>query len=163
MADEIDPIEWSRRAWEDGKGPAPDHFAAMAAVVRLEQLVGAALDRALREHGVSRTGYQILATLSLEPDRTLAMGQLSKRLLLHPTTVSLIADKLQARGLLSRVQSETDRRTTLASLTDEGAHTLTIVSESLSEINYGFEGVSPRLAITLTEIIRQVRHDMGDA
>ena len=163
MADEIDPIEWSRRAWDDNKGPAPDHFAAMSAVFRLEQLVGAALDRALREHGVSRTGYQILAALSLEPDQTLAMGQLSKRLLLHPTTVSLIADKLQARQLLTRSPSETDRRTTLASLTDEGAHVLSVISESLSEIDYGFEGVSSRMAVTLTEIIRQVRQDMGDA
>jgi len=163
MADEIDPIEWSRRAWEDNKGPGPDHFGAMAAVFRLEQLIGTTLDRALREHGVSRTGFQILAALSLEPDRTLAMGQLSKRLLLHPTTVSLIADKLQARQLVARSPSETDRRTTLASLTDEGAQMLSVISETLSEINYGFEGLSSRMAVTLTEVIRQVRRDMGDS
>ncbi|GAA5174341.1 MarR family transcriptional regulator [Pseudonocardia eucalypti] len=163
MSDHVDPIEWSRRLWEAGKGPEPDYFAAMAAVLRLEQLVGLALDRLVREHGLSRTGYLILVTLYLREDRTLSMGQLSKRLLLHPTTVSLVTDKLQARELVVRSPHPTDRRTILAELTDEGARTLATVSEALGEVNYGLEGVSDRMAITLTEVIRQVRESMGDA
>lgn len=162
MADHIDPIEWTRRQWEAGNGPEPDYFAAMAAVLRLEQLVGLALDRQIREHGLSRTGYLILVTLYLQEDRTLSMGRLSKRLLLHPTTVSLVTDKLQARELVLRSPHPTDRRTILAELTDDGARALVTVSESLSEVSYGLEGVTNRMAITLTEVIRQVRGSMGD-
>ena len=162
MADKVDPIDWSRCRWHEREGPAPDYFAAVAAVLRLEQLVGATLDRSIRESDLSRTGYLILVALYLKQDRTLSMGQLSKRVLLHPTTVSLVTDKLQARELVTRSPHPTDRRTILASLTEAGAHTLSVTSDALSELNYGLEGVSPRMAITLTEIIRQVRQSMGD-
>jgi DNA-binding MarR family transcriptional regulator len=162
MADQLDSIEWCRRRWEDNKGLAPDLFAAMGAVLRLEQLVGGTLDRLLREFNLNRTAYLILVTLHLKRDNTLTMGQLSKRLLLHPTTVSLVIDKLQARELVTRSPHPTDRRTILATLTDDGASTLATVGESLNTVNYGFEGVDGRLAITLTEVIRQVRKDMGD-
>jgi DNA-binding MarR family transcriptional regulator len=162
MAEHLDSIEWCRRRWEDSKGSSPDMFAAMGAVLRLEQLVGGTVERLLREFGLNRTGYLILVTLHLKSDRTLTMGQLSKRLLLHPTTVSLVVDKLQTRELVTRSPHPTDRRTILATLTDDGASTLATVSESLSEADFGLEGVEPRMAITLTEIIRQVRRDMGD-
>jgi DNA-binding MarR family transcriptional regulator len=162
MAEQLDSIEWSRRRWVDSKGLSPDLFAAMGAVLRLEQLVGGTLDRLLREFSLNRTGYLILVTLHLKSDRTLTMGQLSKRLLLHPTTVSLVVDKLQTRELVIRSPHPTDRRTILATLTDEGASALATVSESLCDVNFGLEGVDPRMAITLTEIIRQVREDMGD-
>jgi DNA-binding MarR family transcriptional regulator len=161
--DRVDSIEWCRRRWEDSKGQSPDLFAAMAAVLRLELLVGGTVDRLLREHNLNRTAYLILVTLHLKSDRTLTMGHLSKRLLLHPTTVSLVVDKLQARELVIRSPHPTDRRTILATLTDGGASTLTAVSESLSAVNYGFEGVDDRMAVTLTEVIRHVRQDMGDA
>jgi DNA-binding MarR family transcriptional regulator len=163
MAYEDDPIERARCVWEENEGPAPDHFAAMAAVLRLEQLMGAVLDRTLREHELSRTGYLILITLYLKRDRTLSMGQLSKRLVLHPTTVSLVTDKLQRRQLVSRSPSPTDRRAIFASLTAEGVQTVSTVSRTLSEVNYGLEGVNSRTAIALTEMIRQVRQSMGDA
>lgn len=162
MPEQLDSIEWCRRRWVDSTGPSPDLFAAMGAVLRLEQLVGGTLDRLLRDCSLNRTGYLLLVTLHLKSDKTLTMGQLSKRLLLHPTTVSLVVDKLQTRELVIRSPHPTDRRTILATLTDEGASALATVSESLSEVNFGLEGVDPRMAITLTEIIRQVRQDMGD-
>jgi DNA-binding MarR family transcriptional regulator len=161
MADEIDSIEWTRSCWAQKNGPEPEYFAAMAAVLRLEQLMGSTIDRTLREHGLNRTGFLILTLLYLKSDRSLSMGQLSKRLLLHPTTVSLVADKLQARHLLRRTPSTTDRRAIFANLTDEGAHALMTISKQLGEVNYGLAGVDTRMAITLTETVRHI-HDNLD-
>lgn len=162
MADQVDSIEWYRRRWEESKGPSPDLFAALGAVTRLENLVCTTVDRALREHNLNRTGYFILAILSVTRDATLTMGQLSKRLMLHPTTVSLMIDKLQQRDLVTRSPHPTDRRTILATLTDAGAMFLAELSESLSKHGFGFEGVDGRMAVALTEVIRHVRNDMGD-
>jgi DNA-binding MarR family transcriptional regulator len=163
MAEELDSIEWSRRRWREIDGADSDHFAAMAGLMRLEQMVGSAVDRTLREHNLSRTAYLVMVTLRLDRQRTLTMGQLSKRLLLHPTTVSLMTDKLQNRGLVQRNPHPTDRRTVLATLTDEGTDMLAIATRSLADVQYGFGGVSERMATTLTEVIRHVRNDMGDA
>jgi DNA-binding MarR family transcriptional regulator len=162
MAEELDSIEWSRLRWREFEGPGPDHFAAMAGLMRLEQMVGSAVDRILRENNLSRTAYLVMVTLRLDRQRTLTMGQLSKRLLLHPTTVSLMTEKLQNRGLVERKPHPTDRRTVLATLTDEGTEALATASRSLADAQYGFGGVSDRMATTLTEVIRHVRNGMGD-
>jgi DNA-binding MarR family transcriptional regulator len=162
MAEKLDSIEWSRRRWLESDGPGPDHFAAMAGLMRLEQMVGSAVDRILREHDLSRTAYLVMVTLRLDRQRTLSMGQLSKRLILHPTTVSLMTEKLQNRGLVERRPHPTDRRTVLAALTDEGTEVLASTSRSLADAQYGLGGVSDRMATALTEMIRHVRNDMGD-
>ena len=45
------------------------------------------------------------------------MGQ---RLMIHPTSVTNIIDRLEQQGLVRRLPHPTDGRTTLAEITDEG-------------------------------------------
>lgn len=158
----MDSIEWSRQGWQEHGEPLPDHFAAMAAVLRLGQLLSSSLERLLKEHNLGQTAYLMVATLHLARDQTLAMSELGRRLLLHPTTISLTTDQLQARGWVERRPHPSDRRTTLATLTPEGVRALKTVNESLAGQNYGLGGASDRLAITTTEVIRQMRNELGD-
>jgi DNA-binding MarR family transcriptional regulator len=157
-----DSVEWSRTRWIEAGQPDPDHFAAMTAVLRLTQGVGASLDRMLREQDLGRTAYLVLATLCIARDGTLTMSQLSKRLIMHPTTISLVVDQLQTKGLVDRGPHPSDRRTVLATITPAGHATLTKASTALAAGGYGLDGVSDRLAITLTEVVRQVREAIGD-
>lgn len=157
-----DSVEWSRERWVQAGEPAPDHFAAMAAVLRLSSLMGSTIDRVLRGHDLSRTAYLVLATLYLSRDRTLTMTALSRSLILHPTTISLVVDQLQTRGMATRNQHPTDRRTVLASVTKTGVKALGEANVSLAEAGYGLGETSDRLAITLTEVVRQVRSVIGD-
>ena len=48
------------------------------------------------------------------------MGQLSERLLVHPTSVTSTVDTLQRLGYVRRVPHPTDRRATLARITAKG-------------------------------------------
>jgi DNA-binding MarR family transcriptional regulator len=157
-----DSIEWSRRRWSETGQPDPDHFAAMAALLRTHQVVGAALDRTLRAHDLSRTAYLLMSTLQMSGDRTRPLGQLSKHMMVHPTTVTLVIDQLEKRDLVTRAPHPTDRRTVLATLTDAGAELMTKANDALAEIGYGLPGVSSQLAVTMTEILRQVRERVGD-
>ncbi len=157
-----DSIEWSRERWAKAGEPAPDHFAAMAGVLRLSNLIGAGVDRVLKGHDLSRSGYLVLATLYISRDKTLTMTALARSLMLHPTTISLVVDQLQGRGFVNRDQHPTDRRTVLASLTKVGTKALREANVSLAEAGYGLGETSDRLAITLTEIVRQVRSGLGD-
>jgi DNA-binding MarR family transcriptional regulator len=158
----MDSIEWSRLRWSASGQPEPDHFAMVAAIMRLHQIVVSNLDRLLKDQGLSRTAYLVLATLILAKDRTLTMSQLSRRLILHPTTISLVTDQLQARGLVERQAHAGDRRTVLAALTEDGVRVLTETSEALAVKDYGLDGINDRLAITVTETIRQARVALGD-
>lgn len=160
---EIDSIDWARARWAELDGPDPERFAASAAVLRLSALVGANLDRALKEHDISRTAFLIMSTLRIAKDQSLTMSQLSRRLVLHPTTISLVVDQLQERGLAERSPHPTDKRTVLATLTDEGATALRAASETLSQSGYGLAGVDERGVIVLAEAVRHVRNALGDA
>jgi DNA-binding MarR family transcriptional regulator len=157
-----DSVEWSRRKWAEAGQPDPDYFAAMAAVLRTHQVIGAALDRVLREHDLSRTAYLLMSTLLMSGDRTRPLGRLSKQMMVHPTTVTLVIDQLEKRGLVTRAPHPTDRRTVLATLSEDGAELMQKATDSLAEISYGLPGVSPQLAVTMTEILRQVRKTVGD-
>jgi DNA-binding MarR family transcriptional regulator len=157
-----DSLDWARERWDELGGPDPDRFAAMVAVFRVSALVGSTLDRTLKGQDLSRTAYLVLATLRIHRDRTLTMSQLSRNLILHPTTISLVVDQLQGRGFVDRRPHPSDRRTVLATLTPTGRKALDAANKALSDVGFGLGGVTDRLAITLTEVIRQVRAEIGD-
>lgn len=163
MEADVDSIEWSRRRWQEAGQPDPDHFAAMAAVLRTHQVIGSALDKALRAHDLSRTAYLLMTTLRMSVHHTRPLGQLSRHLMVHPTTITLVIDQLEKRGLVGRSPHPTDRRTVLASLTPEGVRVLDPTSKALADVGFGLDGVSGQLAVTLTEILRQVRDRVGDS
>lgn len=159
---DADPVEWTRRRWQEESLPDVDHFAAMAALLRTHQTVVAALDKVLRGQNLSRTGYLLMTTLRMSRVHTRPLGQLSKHLMVHPTTITLVIDKLETRGLVSRASHPTDRRTVLATLTADGVATVDKASTELAAAGFGLRDVSTQLTITLTEILRQVREKIGD-
>lgn len=85
------------------------------------QLLWAALDRQLqRDAGMPHAYYIILAMLSEAPNRELTMSQLAKVVSSSPSRLSHAVAKLEEAGWVRRRKHETDGRTTLASLTDDG-------------------------------------------
>lgn len=159
---DTDAVEWMRQRWQDEAQPAADHFAAMAALLRTHQTVGAGLDKVLRGQDLSRTAYLLMTTLRMSRDHTRPLGQLSRHLIVHPTTITLVIDQLEKRGLVSRAPHPTDRRTVLATLTSDGLAAVDKATLILADTCFGLDGVTPQLAVTLTEILRQVREKIGD-
>jgi DNA-binding MarR family transcriptional regulator len=156
-AAEHDPVEWMRQRWLERDAPLPDHFAAMAALLRTSILLTEELDRILREHQLSRTGYLILITLQMSDLETRPLGQLSRALLVHPTTVTLAVDQLARGRLVRRVPHPSDRRTILAKLTPAGRQAAVAASAALADSCYGLTGLSAEAASRLTADLRAVR------
>lgn len=85
------------------------------------QLLWASLDRQLqRDAGMPHAYYIILAMLSEAPNRELTMSQLAKVVSSSPSRLSHAVAKLERAGWVRRRKHDTDGRTTLASLTDDG-------------------------------------------
>ena len=83
------------------------------------------LDRELREgHGVTFAEYDVLLRLGRAPERALRMSDLAQRVLLSPSAVTRLVDRLSARGLLERRADPGDARVALAALTIEGSRLL---------------------------------------
>ena len=73
-----------------------------------------------RDAGVSLFEYQVMAMLSMEPDRTLRMSRLAALAGGSLTRLSRVVDRLDRRGWVCRQPDPTDGRSTLAVLTDAG-------------------------------------------
>ncbi|MFI6093623.1 MarR family winged helix-turn-helix transcriptional regulator [Streptomyces sp. NPDC051218] len=157
-----DPIEWSREQWLAQDQPAPEQFTAMAAILRTHQAMCASIDATLRRHELTRTGYLLMTTLQLSREGTRPLGQLSRHLMVHPTTVTLALDQLEKRKLLRRQPHPTDRRTTLAVLTEAGREVLEKATEALSGVSFGLQGVDDALSRQVVDTLREVRAQVGD-
>jgi DNA-binding MarR family transcriptional regulator len=162
MSERDDPVEWSREQWLAHDQPAPDQFTAMVAVLRTHQAMTAAIDATLRTHDLTRTGYLLMTTLQLSRDGTRPLGQLSKHLMVHPTTVTLALDQLEKRKLLNRRPHPTDRRTVLATLSPAGRELLDKVTRALADNDFGLAGVDSRLSHRVVSVLRDVRSRIGD-
>lgn len=79
------------------------------------------LDRELREeHDLPLAAYDALLRLARAPDRALRMSELADRVMLSPSGLTRLVDRLVAKGLVERRVDPSDGRVALASLTDEG-------------------------------------------
>lgn len=85
------------------------------------RLLNEALDRQLqRDSGLPHTYYMILAMLSESPGRARTMTELAEIVHSSPSRLSHAVNRLEEAGWVRRAKHGSDRRTTIAELTDEG-------------------------------------------
>jgi len=77
------------------------------------------LEAALAVHGLSMPKFQALRHL-VEAGEPLALGQLAERIACVKSNVTQLVDRLENDGLVRRVPDPNDRRSILATVTNEG-------------------------------------------
>jgi DNA-binding MarR family transcriptional regulator len=142
--------------------PRPAHFAAMASLMRTTAIMTDAVDRTLKTFKLTRTGYLVMITLQMSEGTARPLGQLSKVLLVHPTTVTMVIDQLEKAKLVTRQAHPTDRRTVLAKLTAKGLRLVGEANTALGEIGFGLSGVDEETADRITADLRTLRLGLGD-
>jgi DNA-binding MarR family transcriptional regulator len=162
MTEREDPVEWSREQWIAHDQPAPDQFTAMVAILRTHGAMTASIDTTLRTHELTRTGYLLMTTLQLSRDGTRPLGQLSRHLMVHPTTVTLALDQLEKRKLVKRNPHPSDRRTILAVLTPAGQQILDQATKALADNDFGLAGVDGERSRQVVDVLGHVREHIGD-
>ncbi len=104
---------------------------AWQALLHAHQQVTRTLDAELRsEHGISLADYDVLLRLARAPDRTLRMTDLAERVMMSPSGLTRVVDRLVKSGMVRRDRVEEDARVMLARLTDEGRHVLRRAAKS---------------------------------
>lgn len=74
----------------------------------------------LNNHNLPLAWYDVLARLVEADDRRLRMSELADRVMLSPSGLTRLIDRLEANGLVSREHAEGDGRGLYAVLTDDG-------------------------------------------
>ncbi|HYZ97269.1 MAG TPA: MarR family transcriptional regulator [Acidimicrobiales bacterium] len=158
----FDAIAEARRQWESHRWGAPAAMAAVTSIMRVQQIVIARVDEALRPFDLTFARYEALVLLYFSRRGELPMGKMGDRLMLHPTSVTNIIDRLEQQGLARRIPHPTDRRTVLAQVTDDGRQVVEKATEAVTAVEFGI-GVLPEGDLDrLTELLRQLRVDAGD-
>ena len=158
---EFDPLDWVLEHWQAQDRPDAEHFLAVSALFRTHQAVTVRQDEILKQFDLTRTGYLLMVTLFLSKDASRPLGQLSKQLMVHPTTVTLSVDQLEERRIVARVAHPTDRRTTMVRLTRSGHELANKVTEAMAKVNFGIP-IPQDMAVDLVELLRSVRREIGD-
>jgi DNA-binding MarR family transcriptional regulator len=102
--------------------PVPDHIEAFThALRRLGALYARLAAQQSAAHGAfSKQELMTLGALGL--DGPARMSDIAERLGLGQSAVTPIVDRLEERGLVRRMRSETDRRVWVVELTADGRH-----------------------------------------
>jgi DNA-binding MarR family transcriptional regulator len=130
--------------------------------MRLAQLVNAEVERVLKDFGLTRTGYLVLATVQLSEDGTRLLGRIATHMMVHPTTVTLVVDRLEEQGLLVRQPHPTDRRATHAKITPAGRALMKEATRALDKVGFGMPGLTSVQAERLTAMLAPIRYAAGD-
>jgi DNA-binding MarR family transcriptional regulator len=89
------------------------------------------LDRELREeHDLPLAAYDVLLRLVGAPERALRMTDLAEKVLLSPSGLTRLVDRLVAKGLVQRRVDPDDGRVALARLTEEGLRQLRMAART---------------------------------
>jgi DNA-binding MarR family transcriptional regulator len=158
----FDPIEEAGRQWDV---QAWDERAAMQAatsIMRAQQIVLARVDEALRPWSLTFARYEVLVLLHFSKEGILPLGKMGDRLMLHQASITNLVDRLEQQHLVERVPHPTDRRTTLAQLTDEGRATVVDATKAVVAAQVGVSELSDRDAKDLHRILKKLRSGADD-
>ena len=89
-------------------------------VLGVHARVNGALERALHEHGLGVSEFEVLEELATRPEEGCRMHDLSASTHLSQSALSRVIGRLEKDGLVERAMCETDRRGIFAALTPDG-------------------------------------------
>lgn len=137
-------------------------MAAATSIMRAQQIVLAKVDEALKPFDLTFARYEALVLLSFSRAGSLPLGKMGERLMIHPTSVTNIVDRLEGQGLVRRVDHPTDRRTTLCEITSAGRELAEKATAAVTGVGLGIAGLTDREVDQLTGLLEKLRRESGD-
>ena len=162
MDDHVDLIQEAKRNWDVRGWGESTAMAAATSITRAHQIILARVNEVLAPHGLTFSRYEALVLISFTRRGSLPMGKIGDRLQVHPTSVTNAIDRLEAAGYVTRVAHPTDRRTTLAAITEDGRATVELATKDLEAIRYGLDAVRSETTSGIVDLLAELRHSAGD-
>lgn len=159
----FDPIAEARRQWvAHGWSDAAAGMEVVTSVMRVQQLLLAAVDEVLEPFGLTFARFELLALLSFTKEGALPLGKIGARLQVHPTSVTNAVDRLEREGLVRRSAHPTDRRAILATLTPEGRELAAQAADALNRRIFTGLPLEEAELERMNRVLRQLRSAAGD-
>ncbi|MFI1970623.1 MarR family transcriptional regulator [Streptomyces cinnamoneus] len=162
MADHVDHVleQWAQRRPDLDVSP----MAVIGRLQRLSLLVGSELRRTFAAHDLDAASFDVLATLRRsEAPHRLTPAELMRSAMVTSGAITQRLDRLEARGLVTRTPSESDGRSVLVSLTDEGQDLIDrALPDHIATENRLLAALSPAQRAAVADTLRDVLESLGD-
>jgi DNA-binding MarR family transcriptional regulator len=90
------------------------------------------------------------------------MSKIGQRLMVHPTSVTNIVQRLVRQGLVERDPNPADGRGMLASITPQGRKVMEAATKDLVGVGFALGALTPAEHEQLFALLRKVRVAAGD-
>jgi DNA-binding MarR family transcriptional regulator len=159
----FDPIQEAARLWRaHGWEEASDGMAVVTSLMRAQAIVQARVDEVLRPLELTFARYELLMLLSFTRDGNLPMTKAGARLQVHPASVTNVASRLEAAGLVGRRPDPADGRGVLVEITDDGRALAAKATALLNDEVFTRPGLTSPGMVALVDSLRTLRRDAGD-
>ena len=135
---------------------------AVTSVMRVQQIWLSRLNETLQPFELTFARYEALMLLYFSRAGSLPLGKMGARLQVHPTSVTNLIDGLEKLGYVERTPHPSDRRTTLAAITERGRGVAEQATEALHEIRFGTAPLTKSDLETVTRTLAKLRRASGD-
>lgn len=157
----FDPLEEARRQWLDHDLAEPVAMAAVTSIMRAQQLVSRAVDGALRPFDLTFARYEVLMLLTFSRSGALPISKVGARLMVHPTGITKLVDKLEQQALVRRTPDPDDGRGTFAGITPAGRRLAAKATKAVEAARFGADLPDRDLEAIVTAL-RRLRARAGD-
>jgi DNA-binding MarR family transcriptional regulator len=137
-------------------------MAAVTSIMRVQQILLARLNDVLAPFELTFARYEALMLLYLSRKGSLPLGKMGARLQVHRTSVTNLVDGLEGLGLVARSAHPSDRRTTLATITDRGRTVAAEATAALNEERFGTAPLGRTDLVAIADMLRQIRVEADD-
>ena len=157
----FDPIDRAAQIWASRFGP-PLSMAAATSIMRAQQILLAELDALLRPHDLTFARYEALVLLTFSRRGALPLRVIGERLMVHPTSVTNIVDRLERQQLVIRRPNPSDGRGRLAEITEAGRAVVERATRDLMAADFGLGGYDKDQLAEIFDLLRALRLTAGD-
>ncbi|MEV5747265.1 MarR family transcriptional regulator [Actinoallomurus sp. NPDC052308] len=157
----FDPIARAGDLWERRWGRSPA-MLAVTSIMRAQAILIAELDALLKPYGLTFARYEALVLLTFSRKGALPLSRMGERLMVHPTSVTNIIDRLERQGYVRRRPNPRDGRGVLAEITDSGRETVERATADLLAADFGLGAYDAEDLERMFETLRGLRVAAGD-
>jgi DNA-binding MarR family transcriptional regulator len=160
----FDPIRRAAELWRSrwGASSEPVAMASATSIMRVQQLLLGDFDATVGRHGLTFARYEALVLLAFSREGHLPMSKIGQRLMVHPTSVTNIVQRLATQGLVERAPNPADGRGMLATITPEGLAVMESATRDLVASGFSLGALTAAEHEQLFDLLRKVRVAAGD-
>lgn len=130
--------------------------------MRVQQLLLADFDATVGRHGLTFARYEALVLLAFSRQGRQPMSKIGQRLMVHPTSVTNIVQRLVRQGLVELDPNPADGRGKLATITPAGRAVMEAATADLVAAGFSLGALSTAEHEQLFVLLRKVRVAAGD-